>query len=253
MSMYVVTHKKNLTATPIGYKPLLVGATINGKIDGYVNDNEGDNISEKNKNYCELTGLYWIWKNSSDKNVGISHYRRYFSENIDNKIYKHIQVLLGTLKPISLKKLDWYLESYDLIAPKKKWYHINLKDQYAQSHNIHDLNKTREIIAELTPEYLEAFDRVMESQYISMYNMIYTKKIFFDDYCQWLFKVLFELEKRIDISGYDNYQSRVYGFISERLFNVWLEKNSHLKVKFINVYNTDELTRRNTLKKVFKN
>ena len=61
---------------------------------------------------------------------------------------------------------------------------------------------------------------------------IITKKHLFDEYMQWLFNILFTLEKRIDISNYDSYQKRVYGFLSERLFNVWIEKNKdRLKIK----------------------
>lgn len=247
MSMYIVTHKEIFERIPVGYQPLLVGAEINGKKKEYINDNEGLSISEKNKNYCELTGLYWIWKNSSEKNVGISHYRRYFSEKLENKAYKHIQVLLGTLKPISLWKLDKYLEDFDIIVPKKECYTISVEKQYAQCHNIVDLNETKKIINNLTPEYLEAFNKVMKGHCMSMYNMVYTRKELFDDYCEWLFKILFELEKNIDISDYNNYQARVFGFISERLFNVWLEKNSELTIKYIDVYNIAELNRKNTL------
>ena len=80
MSMYVITHKKFNYPISQGYVPLLVGANKNENPNNYETDNAGENISNKNPNYSELTGLYWLWKNNHDKNIGISHYRRYFSK-----------------------------------------------------------------------------------------------------------------------------------------------------------------------------
>jgi hypothetical protein len=58
------------------------------------------------------------------------------------------------------------------------------------------------------------------------FNMFIMKKEKFNDYCSWLFDILFELEKRLDISQYNQNDSRVFGFVSERLIDVWLETNS---------------------------
>ena len=79
-------------------------------------------------------------------------------------------------------------------------------------------------------------------------NMFVMKKTLFDEYCSWLFSILFELEKRIDISSYNQYEARVFGFMSERLFNVWLEKQQ-LKVKEVLVVNLEKI---NWLRKVYK-
>ena len=78
--------------------------------------------------------------------------------------------------------------------------------------------------------------------------MFVMKKQLFDEYCSWLFSILFELEKRIDISGYNQYEARVFGFISERLFNVWLEKQQ-LKVKEVPVVNLEKV---NWVIKIYK-
>lgn len=79
-------------------------------------------------------------------------------------------------------------------------------------------------------------------------NMFVMKKTLFDEYCSWMFNILFKLEKRIDISGYNQYEARVFGFISERLFNVWLEKQQ-LKVKEVPVVNLEKV---NWVKKINK-
>ena len=69
-------------------------------------------------------------------------------------------------------------------------------------------------------------------------NMFVMKKALFDEYCQWLFSIEFALEKKIDVSKYDSYNSRVFGFLSERLFNVWLERQ-YLKIAEVNVINLE--------------
>jgi len=55
------------------------------------------------------------------------------------------------------------------------------------------------------------------------FNMFVMKREYFDAYCEWLFDILFELERRLDISSYSPYDARVFGFVSERLLDVWIE------------------------------
>lgn len=133
------------------------------------------------------------------------------------------------------------IKKYDVILPKKRNYYIEtVWSHYKNAHNISDLEETRKIIAEKFPEYLMSFDQVMKGKKLHLYNMFIMKKKDFDQYCNWLFEILFELENRIDISQYDNYQKRVFGFISERLFNVWLEYN-RLRKFGVNVINLEKI------------
>ena len=88
-----------------------------------------------------------------------------------------------------------------------------------------DLDITREIIAERYPEYLEAFDATMKSTKGHRFNMLVMKRPLLDRYCNWLFDILFELEKRLDISDYSAYDRRVFGFVGERLLDVWIRAN----------------------------
>ena len=91
IKIIVAAHKKYWMPDDDMYLPLHVGAE--GKTDengqpldlGYTKDNTGDNISSKNANYCELTGMYWAWKNLDADYIGLAHYRRHFSNGKSGK------------------------------------------------------------------------------------------------------------------------------------------------------------------------
>ena len=181
---------------------------------GYDRDNVGDNISDKNANYCELTGLYWAWKNMNADYLGLVHYRRYFSKG---HIRRHI------LQQSDVEKL---LEKAEVILPKKRNYFIETTyNQYVHAHHEEDLLQTRAILAEKYPTYLPAFDHVMKCTSGHRFNMMLMKREKLDAYCSWLFDVLYELEAQLDISSYTPYDARVFGFVAERLLDVWVETN----------------------------
>lgn len=244
IKILVAAHKKYWMPDEDVYLPIHVGRE--GKDDlGYLGDNTGENISDKNANYCELTGLYWAWRNLDYDYIGLCHYRRYFAnKNIHgNGVEKK--------KAAILKRQDYekLLQEDDVILPVKRNYYIEtVRSHYEHAHNKRDLDETEKIIAELYPEYSEAFTKVMGRKKLYIANMFVMKKQLLDEYCCWLFSILFELEKRIDISGYNQYEARVFGFISERLLNVWLEKQQ-LKVKEMPVA---FLEKQNWISKIFK-
>ena len=207
--IYVCTHKRfNAPEDPL-YHPLHVGRAISGGL-GYEGDDTGDNISQKNKSYCELTGMYWVWKNVTCDVVGIAHYRRYLERDGELLDQAYIEKLI-------------YEDGYDVIIPacsfseyKDHWTH------YAKTHYLRDYEITREVILEKYPEYAEAFDLYGYTNISTFANMVITKKEIYDEYCEWLFDVLDEVEKRTDVSDYIPFQARLYGYLSERLFQIWL-------------------------------
>lgn len=228
IKILVATHKKYWMPDDDVYMPLHVGRE--GKQDlGYIGDNTGDNISFKNANYCELTGLYWAWKNLDCEYIGLCHYRRYFGRL--GRWGKYIRSEKERI--LSRKEYEILLKDCDIILPKKYAFDDStVGKQYGEAHNWKDMLEVRNIISEMCPEYLGSFDDVMNSNAGHFLNMFVTKKVIFSKYCEWLFSILSELEKRIDIGSYDSYQSRIYGFLSERLFNVWLKK-ADLKQKSV--------------------
>lgn len=219
IKILVAAHKKYWMPDDPVYLPLHVGAA--GKPDlEYTKDNTGDNISAKNKNFCELTGLYWAWKNLDADYIGLVHYRRYFTRKEVRGIEaKKSQILTGK---------DWekLLTEYPVVVPDKRKYYIESnRSHYNHAHHTEGLDITEQILKEKYPDYLPAFNMVMNRTWAHMFNMFVMRRDLFDVYMSWMFDILFELEKRVDISGWDTYESRIYGFVSELLLDVWLEKN----------------------------
>ena len=223
-SMYVISHKKCKIPEDGFYKGLQVGSFLNGKISGFYHDDGG--ISEKNKSYCELTGYYWLWKHCKSDFLGICHYRRFFVDVGGNIITE--------------KEVRDYLQKYDIILPNpmkfksiNKHYlpeDLNIITQYQQAHYINDLQMALTYVLNNDSNYQKTIEEVMASKRCYGYNMMITRKGIFDQYCEWLFPILFYVEKNRSITYPDLYQERVFGFLAERLLNIWIEFND-LKCK----------------------
>lgn len=219
VKILVAAHKTYWMPEDAVYLPLHVGAE--GKTDlGYTKDDTGDNISAKNANYCELTGLYWAWKNLDADYIGLVHYRRYFTR-------KEVRGIEAKRKEI-LSKDEWerLLAAHSVIvADKRKYYIETNRSHYLHAHHAEGLTLAEDIVRETCPEYLPAYEKVMERTWAHMFNMFVMRRDLYDAYMAWMFGILFEMEKRVNITGWDTYESRIYGFASELLLDVWLEKN----------------------------
>ena len=101
-----------------------------------------------------------------------------------------------------------------------------------------DLNTVRKVLMERYPEYLIEYDLYLESRKSSYCNMFITKAPLFEQYCIWLFDILFETEKRTDITGYTKEEARIYGYLSELLLNVWVKHNK-LEVAYMPMVQND--------------
>lgn len=225
----VAVHKKYDMPTSSLYLPLHVGAEGKGDL-GLTKDNTGENISNLNPNFCELTGLYWAWKNLKADNIGLVHYRRYF------KGKENFVVNSKTKKILSQEELNNI--DADIILPKKRNYYIEtLYSHYAHTMYVEPLDITGEIIKEKYPDYLPEFGNLKKRKKAHMFNMFIMKKEILNDYCNWLFDVLFELQKRVDDTKYDSFHARFYGRVSELLLDVYLNTNklTYKEVGLINI------------------
>ncbi len=224
MAVYVAAHKAYTVRETPGYIPLQVGAALHEALP-YTGDNTGDHISEKNPTYCELTGLYWIWKNTDDPYKGLVHYRRYFMQGGD------------LLSETAIRQL---LKTYDAILPPAEYLREPASEEFClYSGHPRDLSLLREAVEAVDPTVLPTFDKVMGGNRLHLYNMVIARQETFDRYCQWLFAVLGHMEPRVDMTGYTPYQQRLYGFLGERLLNVWLT-HTGAKVHTVRVVNTEK-------------
>lgn len=230
IKIIIATHKEYFMPSNNMYLPIHVGKEGKENI-GYQGDNEGENISVKNPYFCELTGLYWAWKNLPDDYLGLIHYRRFFTTK---GAFKRKNQPLDSLY-LTHKEASDLLTEYDVIVPKKRNYYIEtLYSHYANTLHAEHLDVTREIIAEKCGQFLESFDKVMKQRGGYMFNMFIMSKELVNDYCSWLFPILFELEKYLPTDKYSAFHARFYGRVSELLFNVWLmqyNKKTPIKIK----------------------
>lgn len=217
VKIVVATHKQYRMPNDAMYIPLCVGAKgRNDDCFGYVKDRDGDNISELNPSFCELTGLYWAWKNVDADYVGLVHYRRHFSiKKCSNDPFDNIMTY-DQIKP--------YLGNIKLFVPQKRYYVIEtLYSHYKHTHYSEHLDLTREVLMDIYPSYVNTFDSVMKKTNGYMFNMMIMEKPLLNEYCGWLYTILFELKKRVQNTELSSFQGRFYGRVSELIFNVWVQ------------------------------
>lgn len=214
----VAAHKPYWMPQDPLYLPLHVGRE--GKEGfGIAGDNTGTHISYENSRFCELTGLYWAWKNLDSDFIGLCHYRRYFSLSHSpavNPEQKRRRIL-------TLSQAQRLLAREPVVVPSPRRYFIESnRSHYAHAHYEKDLAAIGEIISQRHPAYSGAFDTVMRRTWAHMFNMLLMDSAHLDAYCAWLFDILFQACGRIDTTRYDGQQARVFGYLSELLLDVWL-------------------------------
>ncbi len=223
------------------YIPLMAGNNSKTLNKNFIGDDSGESISEKNDYYSELTGLYWVWKNTSQDIIGSCHYRRYFTSKkypflhrikeiflSETWFYKKRTGIIYTKNVIKARyrilneqEILEFMKNYDAILPKKRIFRYSIKEHYRKYHDLNDLQIVEDIIHKQCPEFLTAFHNTLNNNWLYVNNMFILHQPEFKKLMQWLFNILFEFESRINTSNYVDYQKRVFGFLSERLITVW--------------------------------
>lgn len=183
--------------------PIQVGAALTDKRIASVLDDQGENISGKNKKYCELTALYWIWKHEKSDYLGLSHYRRRFdiSEQMAEKLPESDIDVVVTVPVLNVR---------------------GVKQQYCSDHIERDWEICMKTVRELFPQYRDAAEKIEKGKYYYAYNMLIARREIMNQYCEWLFPILFRCENEIG-DRMDSYQGRYIGFLGERLMTIFLE------------------------------
>ncbi len=224
IKVLVAAHKPCVLPEDTLYVPIQLGAKGKPAIDGIrLRDDDGENISEKNPCFCELTGHYYAWKNLDADVIGLVHYRRYLSvAPFFSRLFSSDRMKLI----LSKEQTARILKNHDVIVPSKRRYFIeSLYSHYNHTMGGDHLTLTREIIAELSPNYLPYVDEAYTSTWGYMFNMMIMKRSYYEDYMSFLFPVLFALEKRLDTRSLSDFHKRLFGRVSEILFNAWVFKS----------------------------
>lgn len=219
VELFVVSHKKLDRSFYHDRSIIYVGKHSDFyKEEQDFSDNSGENIADLNYTYCECTAIYWIYKNSNADVVGVEHYRRFFRNFFNLKSKKYF-----------VKKL----KKYDYILPFQ-YYMINtVKKDLIKHHGQFSYDILKEAFENVFPEHLDCFNKVMNSHHLTLFNMMVAKKSDFDKYSDFIFPILDYVFKNCEIPT-DPVQRRLVGFLSERLMNIFLEKEKKvrkLKVK----------------------
>lgn len=218
ISVLVCCHKPDLHIKNEGiYKAIQVGKSLHPEIDlGFLNDNTGDNISEKNPSWCELTALYWGWKNlNSTEYKGLCHYRRYFGINISKD---NIDSIIAGFDMITIKQTNKMLSRSE--RPINLIKMTSYEDYYLFMDTLLDL---------LPNHRAEIIDYYYNSRLSVPYSMFIAKNELYNEYCEFIFPILFEMERRMKPHNYSR-QKRAIGYFGEFSLGLFIQCK-HLRIK----------------------
>ena len=227
--IFCCTHVETEVVDKEIYVPLQTGRAYDGyDIPNMLGDNTGNHISNKKDLYDGfLTGMYWIWKNTTYDYVGICNYRSYIQdENGEVLNKKSLERLFGE------EGIDFCVVTNQCMYSIETRFKLFFQQYYGN--NLHDFWKyMRDIIGITCPDYLDALEYVLSGQIYNCRYLFVTRKIYFDSYCKWLFEILEQYEKLLSRRKfYAN--DRFLGYLGEILERVWLV-NQKLKVKELSV------------------
>lgn len=219
LSIFVISHKQFDEPDQNVYKTIYAGGYQGGSSDS-LKDCTGDNIADLNEKINECTALYWVWKNTKSSYVGLNHYRRYFCNIGYDK-----SVMITGQNAVCL------LRHYDILVAQKEF--VSYDTLYDQLRNTVQcdayeagLDVIVQSIQENQPDYIDDFDKILQGKFLYPCNLFITRKDICDQYCEWLFSIIIEAARKIDITPYDAYSRRIIGFFAERLLTVWLSRQN---------------------------
>lgn len=223
----VASHRPYPAPRDPAYLPVHVGRALHPELAaemdalGYVGDDTGDSVSSRNAELCELTALWWVWRNVEADYKGLVHYRRHLgSPSLVRRLSRDRmgrfatgEELAGILGP----------GGADAVLPRRRDYYVEtVRSHWEHTLPAEQLEAARAVVGERDASDLEALDAVLSSRGAHMFNMMVMRSDLLDEYCSWLFPALHELGSRLPPSGYDPFNARYLGRVSEVLLDAWL-------------------------------
>ena len=208
--------------------PVSAGTALYNKNDIVLSmhDNDGDNISNKNPSYCELTVQYWAWKNLRCDVCGIFHQRRFLDLSGINKRYpyriaKQPDEITLQKAGLSYQAVCELTDKYSVIANRRENLYESVETFYNRNdrQNFDDIGLLKDIIKEKYSEYYPSAEKYFKGTYSYFCNVFIMDKKMFDCYSEWLFDILFEYEKR---KPENLFYPREMGKLGERLFGIYM-------------------------------
>lgn len=234
--IFVATHKPGPRIVEEVYTPIHVGRMsyvrrrmADGRcalepddpMASMMGDDTGENISEKNSSYCEMTAHYWIWKNVKDAEyVGLCHYRRYFGVDITEG------------------NIDLLMQDTDVILVEPSYYMDSVYSYFAKFVGAENMAILSMVMKKHCPDYYDTLETICDGVKFHPFNMLICRKSLYDQYCEWIFSVLGECEKYIKPSPYTNAR-RALAYMAEMLTGVYFI-HRQLKIKSVPYYRVDE-------------
>lgn len=223
IQMFMCCHSAYEIVPPM-CRPIQCGAALNPPISGALPDNVGDNISIKNREYCELTAHYFAWKNVSADYYGFCHYRRFFC--VDDSI-KRPYVALKSFPDSNLlgNEDQWrqIISKYDIIVPRSEDMGLSVQEHYntSKNHFAEDLQMFIGILKSVAPYLSQAADRYLSQNRQYFCNMFIMNRTYFNQYCEILFPALEKFDQRKTLHG--NFQSdRTDGYLGEIFTGIYI-------------------------------
>lgn len=244
-----VSHRIDFEAETVSndvFVPVHCGAVYMDEPDSMAGDNTGENISERRNSFCELTVQYWAWKNVKADYYGICHYRRYFSfaeETMPEDSYTNVIDSFISYEARSryhlddMAQIEKIVDGNDIVATVpfdvKKVGNRSIEHQYVQQSYLdeHDLVLLREAVGRLQPEYVETLEETLAGKDFYPCNMFIMKRETFQEYCDWIFSILFEVERHLDMTEANSDRLRAIGHIGERLLTVFINHKRKQQAK----------------------
>ncbi len=251
-AIYTAYHKTSPLVESASVRPIHVGrAKAKAPLRDMIGDDTGDSISDANARYCELTALYWAWKNDREAtHIGLMHYRR-FLDFAGKHPAKAAEKALGEFRIAAYAaQTEGWLKAnpgIDLVLPRPHVMPVSVRENYATRHSPADLAFVEQVIRRDHPGYIPYFESVMAGREVLLGNMFLARREIADAWCAFLFDVLDKLDQA-DLSRkyYSSYQSRYLGFMSERLFTVFAAKyqaeHPGASVHRVNILNLSQAT-----------